>query len=77
MPRMGRMEVEEMEELKKCPFCGGDAVLVATSVCSGFVSCVGDCKIATSKYWDTMLNHETKEKWSDKVIKAWNRRCCE
>lgn len=42
-----------------------------------FVACVGDCKIKTSKYWDNMFNHEVNEKWNDKAIQAWNRRCCD
>lgn len=60
--------------LKPCPHCGGEAVLCATSSCSGFISCVGDCRIETGKFWDTLLEHEVKESWKTKAIKLWNRR---
>lgn len=60
-------------ELLPCPFCGGKAVLVPFSICSGKIACVGDCRFESAKYWDNMLNHDEK-KWSEKAIEAWNRR---
>ena len=61
-------------DLCLCPFCGGNAILVPHSVCSGTVECIGECGFKSAKFWDNMLNHEQKEKWSDKAAKAWNRR---
>lgn len=62
-------------ELKPCPFCGGEAVLIATSNCSGYVSCTR-CGIKTNKYWDESMSMPEKErkKWYTYVAKLWNRR---
>ena len=56
-----------MENLKKCPFCGGEAVLrrrnpdyIMRDKC--FISCV-ECKNKT-KYYDS----------EEEAIKAWNKR---
>ena len=70
-------EVNDMAELKPCPFCGGEAVLVSHSVCSGEIACVGDCNFTSAKFWDNMLNHEVEKKWTEKAIEAWNRRAGE
>ena len=60
--------------LKPCPFCGGEAVLSAESICSGTVVCIGECGFKSSKFWDNMLIHEVEEKWYEKAAKVWNRR---
>ena len=52
------------KNLKPCPFCGGQAVFVPLSTCSGYIACV-DCNIA-------IKNGET---WDEKAAKMWNRRC--
>ena len=49
-----------MEELKKCPFCGGEAILEGTYMFD--VICT-KCGVRTSWY-------KTKEE----AIEAWNRR---
>lgn len=61
-------------ELKPCPFCGGESVFCATSTCSGFIACVGECKIETCVFWDNLLEHEVKKPWKEKAAQAWNRR---
>lgn len=61
-----------MEELKPCPFCGGEAKLTGYSSAQSmkkygnkihWVICANKCK--ASGY-----EHDTKEK----IIKAWNKR---
>lgn len=65
-----------MDELRGCPFCGGQAVYIATSSCSGHIACVGDCRMRTDKYWDTPMTNGATErtKWHDVAAAAWNRR---
>ena len=63
-----------MTELKPCPFCGGKAILVALSVCSGYIACIAECHFESAKFWDNMLEHEEEKKWFKKAIEAWNRR---
>ncbi len=65
-----------MDELKLCPFCGGKAVIVATSSCSGHIACVGECGMNTAKFWDSpMTAHESeRKKWHEIATVAWNRR---
>ena len=58
-----------MEELKRCPFCGGEAKLnVQTRDLDGSpqtwsICCVGDCFAEMTYYAD-----------KEKLIKAWNTR---
>jgi hypothetical protein len=65
-----------MAELERCPFCGGESVLVPLSSCNGYIACVGECGIKTAKYWDEpMTSHESERtKWHETATKAWNRR---
>ena len=65
-----------MAELKPCPFCGGEAVLVPTSTCSGYIACVGVCEMKTVKFWDEPMAVAEKErtKWHEIASVAWNRR---
>ena len=64
-----------MAELKPCPFCGGEAMLAATSSCSGLICCVG-CGMKTGKFWDEPMSSPEKErtKWHEIATAAWNRR---
>ena len=59
-------------ELKPCPFCGGEAKLVNQKVMGGydysFVRCK-KCDIGTQKY-----EVSTEYCSSDKAISTWNRR---
>ena len=63
-------------ELKPCPFCGSEAVIIPTSRCSGRIVCIGDCGIRTGKFWDEPMTEpeENQAKWRDLAIEAWNRR---
>lgn len=62
------------KEMKKCPFCGGEAILIPTSRCSGYIACVGKCGIETSKFWDNLLEHEAEKSWKEKALEIWNKR---
>lgn len=68
------MQTTDSQELKQCPFCGGEAVLLPLSGCSGKIACIGDCNFESAKFWDNMLNHEVDKAWSEKAAEAWNRR---
>ena len=57
-----------MSELKPCPFCGGEAIVVKTERCGRYIEC-WDCGGRTEEF-------ETDYAGSahDKAISAWNRR---
>ena len=65
-----------MAELKPCPFCGGEAVIVHTSSCGGHIACIGECGMQTAKFWDEPMrkNESERTKWHKTAIDAWNRR---
>ena len=69
-------EMSEMSELEHCPFCLGRAVLVPTSVCSGHISCIGECGMETAKFWDSPMTstESQRTKWYEIASAAWNRR---
>lgn len=57
-----------MEELKKCPFCGGEAMLKINhgfdkKVISAFVYCE-ECEVATR---NCALESTAREKWNRRV----------
>ena len=57
-----------MEELKKCPFCGGEGILKVNhgfnkEVVSAFVYC-GECGVNTLSY---ALEKTAKEVWNRRV----------
>ena len=53
--------MSDKEKLVPCPFCGGEVVLIPLSICSGFLACVGECRIKTSKYWDDLAGNRVKK----------------
>ncbi len=62
-----------MNELKPCPFCGGDAELRHTDITSeygrtSYVTCT-KCLIK-----GTMINISFKYSSDERAIEAWNRR---
>ena len=75
-----------MEELKTCPFCGGEA-----EICSAFEDFLGKywyvrCKTCYSKgpnIYEGGKKLEPNQEYEaikgawDKAIKAWNRRACD
>lgn len=56
-----------MKELKKCPFCGGEAMLIYDEILKGWFVCCGNinCKIEPHSWY-----YDAKED----AIEAWNRR---
>ena len=56
-----------MDELKQCPFCGGEAILRKNRYCEGYyVTCLShNCSMIIAT-----CQRETKEE----AIEAWNRR---
>lgn len=57
------------EELKRCPFCGGKAVIYVDNGVR--VRCT-DCEITTVSLCDTLIR--SKESAIEKVVGMWNRR---
>ena len=58
--RFAWIDMEYKEELKKCPFCGGKAILYAAGI--PYVRC-DNCGTQTTAY-----------QTPDEAISAWNRR---
>lgn len=72
MPIYQEKEIEIMIELKKCPFCGGNARLF---VDNGVMVICTKCKARTKNVIDTSpLNRTCKKTAVEIVINAWNRR---
>lgn len=78
---VGNGKVEEMEELKRCPFCGGEAnvKMEYKDVIGGTIWCGCDkCHAETSGYCpDLSKEHRALDDidyCKKLVIKAWNRR---
>ena len=67
----------DVVELKPCPFCGGEAVLVPFSSCSGEIACIGDCNFESAKFWDEPMTNPReaeRRKWYEIAAEKWNRR---
>ena len=56
-----------MEELKPCPFCGGEAFITSLSKHQHKVFCNNDCVTMPPRHDMWFTSYE-------KAIKAWNRR---
>ena len=54
-----------MQELKQCPFCGGEAEIVETEYAVDV-----SCKDGNCRGYTDYLNSKTKKE----AIEAWNRR---
>lgn len=59
------------EKLHKCPFCGGEAILAATSMCNGHIVCL-KCDFRSAVFWNDLRGGT--ETWKEKAVKAWNSR---
>lgn len=59
-------------ELKFCPFCGGEATVFVSSEGGVFVICM-KCQTRTKTLVDS-LQYNKPTNAVDKVIEAWNRR---
>ena len=57
-----------MSELKPCPFCGGESVVVKTAKCGRYIVC-WDCGCRTEDF-ETDYAGTAR----DKAVAAWNRR---
>lgn len=62
------------EELKPCPFCGGEAIINEIPPHTHYIAtfmpdCKGECFVECSKC-SCMIGEDTR----DKAINAWNRR---
>jgi Lar family restriction alleviation protein len=56
--------MQRMEELKKCPFCGGEAILYKS------FDYVNKCRVECTNCNICTQNYDTK----GEAIEAWNRR---
>ena len=54
-----------MEELKKCPFCGGEDTGILTTSYDGYWKAV---------YCENCMAHSRKCRQVEDAIEAWNRR---
>lgn len=72
MPQMGRLEGEGMEELRKCPFCGGGASKVFDP--DGTEQSDGK-KWSYTVVYDRCAASTGLCLSEEQSIKAWNRRC--
>ena len=52
-----------MAELKKCPFCWGEAKIVTMQTDRAVMVVCGDCKASGRLFWD-----------EKDAVEAWNRR---
>ena len=59
------------DELKPCPFCGGEAVLYADE---GIRVLCPTCRASTRTMFDCMIGEGKMTNVTKKVIDAWNRR---
>ena len=59
-------------ELKLCPFCGGEAAIFASEDGGVCVVCT-DCLVRTQSYVDSLQSCKTRHA-VDKVVSEWNRR---
>ena len=57
-----------MSELKPCPFCGGEAMMVKTQKCGRYVMCL-TCEVRTVEYETDYIGSAY-----GKAIAAWNSR---
>ena len=63
-------------ELERCPFCGGEAIFVPHSGCSGQIACIGGCHFESGVYWDDPMTSEPEQRrsWKEIVAEKWNKR---
>ena len=67
----GERGKKKMDELKKCPFCGGKAALLANNDVK--VSCLR-CAAQTNHQIDFMIRTGRCTNAVQRVVDAWNRR---
>ena len=61
--------------LKKCPFCGGEAVVIAALDDKYYVHCDGECGIRMG-YWMDDRRHISHGKFEmlEEAVERWNTR---
>ena len=75
----GDLEVKELEEIKPCPFCGGDAKMEESSYCrpvEGWLQYAISCEDCGCEMLGESINpyQEEPEKATESVIAKWNMR---
>ena len=75
---MKNFEAETVDNLKKCPFCGGDAVLLSGMINAGIVGDDEDnnyeCVVCQNCHAGTETLYGKADKVKQKVIELWNKR---
>jgi hypothetical protein len=64
------------QNLKNCPFCGGESIFITLAPCHGYIACIGDCRFNSGDFWDEPMTEgeNDRTKWNEIAAKAWNRR---
>ena len=60
-----------MDELKPCPFCGGEGEL--TGEVRAFVKCTR-CRVRGNSFRFILQDEDSRNEAVESAIKAWNRR---
>ena len=60
-----------MNELKPCPFCGGEALVEEFPARKGFEASISCCNCPTSM---VSITYDTQEEATKSIAEAWNRR---
>lgn len=67
----GRWRTRRMDELKPCPFCGGEALLEPYRARKGYEASIqcNQCLCSMST-----ITYDEEETAIEDIVKAWNRR---
>jgi Lar family restriction alleviation protein len=72
-----REKVKEIETLRKCPFCGGNADLFTKQVYNGDIIFAA-CKVCDAKSRAFFIDNFEGDWWArspaQSAVEAWNRR---
>lgn len=62
-----------MENLKPCPFCGGEVTMAYSGSSDWDVTCRGSCPV-TTHFWVSAKKHGYGEGENAEAVKRWNTR---